>query len=320
MCPARVFCSPPTVSQGLSHCRLSAPAVAGTCWKGWSGMSFVRLCSWAVPRCILSVCYCWRRRISWAGALLQSQPGDGLITRRHLSAPSHTAMTSWTSGWCKYGRSDFPFCGLGISMWLCGCAYVERYFLQSPAGSGRTGSQNVHHFHSSVLVHVFPWCPRSQCYLTRSWRWSLPSVWSCLWLLLCLSLPAVAGRIPLFFPLLHHCWEHSTDSVQSPRFVASCASAWCPSSWWQTWLWWCGSWPVPSRQVLAVPLVPASGPCPQCGGLHPPCVPNTTAALLMTISAILSVATLSRIVRELQSCSSSALSLLGWFSPLHTLS
>ena len=219
-------------------------------------------------------------------------------------------MSSWTSGWCKYGWSGSPFCGLGISKWLCGCAYVERYFLQSPAGSGRTGPQNAHHFHSSVPVHVSPWYPRSQCYLTRSWHWSLPSVWSCLWLLLCLSLPAVAGKISPFFPLLHHWWEHSTGWC----------SAWCPSSWWQTWLGWCGSWLVPSRWVLTVPLVPASEPHPNCGGFHPPCDPSTTAALLMTISAVLSIATLSRSVRELQSCSSSFLSLLGSFSPLRTFS
>ena len=37
MCPARVFCSPPTVSQGLSHTHLSAPVVAGT----WLETEFV---------------------------------------------------------------------------------------------------------------------------------------------------------------------------------------------------------------------------------------------------------------------------------------
>ena len=62
-----------------------------------------------------------------------------------------------------------------------------------------------------------------------------------------------------------------------------------------------------------MPPVQASGPHPQYGRLHPPCVLSTAAVLQMKFSAALIVATLSHSVPALRSCSFSSLLLLECF-------
>jgi hypothetical protein len=123
--------------------------------------------------------------------------------------------------------------------------------------------------------------------------------------------------------LVYHCQELLVDVIfvfllhviGGERNTVWCI-AWCPC-WWK-WLWWCRSWQVPSRWVLAVSPMPASKPLNPCGELRPLCVLSTVAALLMIVSAVLSVATLSHSVPALLSCSSSSLLLPGWFYLFHT--
>jgi hypothetical protein len=62
--------------------------------------------------------------------------------------------------------------------------------------------------------------------------------------------------------------------------------------------------------------VPAPGLLLPCGEL-PPVVLSTVVALLMIVSAVLSVATLHYSVLALLSCIFSSLLLLGWFYLLH---
>ena len=200
-----------------------------------------------------------------------------------------------------------------VRRYPCGLmhACVERCCLLSPVGSGRTGLKSTHHFHSSVPVHVSPWCPHSLCCPFWSWRWNLPSVWLCPLLLFCLTLLVVVGRSHLSSLLLCIIGTSiALDDVQPHVFLLG-GKLGCDDP---------GVGRLPADESGMCLWCQHQGHTLSTGGPHPRCVLSTAAVLQMKASAVLTVATLSHSVPALRSYGFSLLLLPGWSFLSHTSS
>ena len=79
-----------------------------------------------------------------------------VVIRRWWSDDTSAPLITPTSRHDVLNLQLMHMWSIWFSVTWCGCACVGRCFLLSPTGSGRTGLQSAHHFHSSVPVHVSP--------------------------------------------------------------------------------------------------------------------------------------------------------------------